>query len=380
MSLIRDIRIIGLEIAMPDDKAYGMARGLTARRGGGIVYLETDDGITGIGEAWGPSKVAAAYLEIVKPYFIGTSVFAQRGVQQRIFAKHYHFGTQNQMIALFSGIDIAAYDAMGKLLNQPVCNLLGGRQRDSVPVYASGGYFTRDADQPAALARQLEALAGRGFTAYKIKIGRNPADDAVRARLAREIIGPDALLTVDSNGNYTVDQVLRSMHAVAPYDIGWYEEPLAPQDWKGYAELRARAPMPVATGEALYEAFDFKRLIDGRMVDVVQPDLALCGGLSVARFVGELCAAEHLRVSPHVWGTAIGLAAAVHWVASLPDYPHAENVPNPTLVEYDTGENLLRDGLLASPLAARRGWIDVPTGPGLGVELDPGVVERCTVR
>jgi D-galactarolactone cycloisomerase len=138
--------------------------------------------------------------------------------------------------------------------------------------------------------------------------------------------------------------------------------------------------MPVATGEALYEAFDFKRLIDARMVDVVQPDLALCGGLSVARFIGELCAAEHLRVSPHVWGTAIGLAAAVHWVASLPDYPHTDNVPDPTLVEYDIGENLLRDGLLASPLAARDGVIAVPTTPGLGVELDPDVVERCTVR
>jgi D-galactarolactone cycloisomerase len=336
--------------------------------------------VTGIGEAWGPSKVAAAYLDIVKSYFIGTSVFAQRGVQQRILAKHYHFGTQNQMIALFSGIDIAAHDAMGKLLKRPVCDLIGGRQRDTVPVYASGGYFTRDADQHAALARQMQAQAGRGFRAYKIKIGRNPADDAARARIAREIIGPHALLTVDSNGNYTVDQVLRSMQAIAPYDIGWYEEPLAPQDWKGYAELRSRAPMPVATGEALYEAFDFKRLIDARMVDVVQPDLALCGGLSVARFIGELCATEHLRVSPHVWGTAIGLAAAVHWVASLPDYPHTDNVPDPTLVEYDVGENLLRDGLLASPLAARDGFITVPTAPGLGVELDPDVVERCTVR
>lgn len=380
MSRIRDIRIIGLEFAMPEEKAYGMARGLTARRGGGIVYLETEDGITGIGEAWGPSKVAAAYLDIVKSYFIGTSVFAQRGVQQRILAKHYHFGTQNQMIALFSGIDMAAHDAMGKLLKRPVCDLIGGRQRDTVQVYASGGYFTRDADQHAALARQLQAQAGRGFRAYKIKIGRNAADDAARARIAREIIGPHAVLTVDSNGNYTVDQVLRSMQAIAPYDIGWYEEPLAPQDWKGYAELRARAPMPVATGEALYEAFDFKRLIDARMVDVVQPDLALCGGLSVARFIGELCAAEHLRVSPHVWGTAIGLAAAVHWVASLPDYPHTDNVPDPTLVEYDVGENLLRDSLLASPLAARDGVIAVPTTPGLGVELDPDVVERCTVR
>ena len=380
MSRIRDIRIVGLEYAMPEEKAYGMARGLTSRRGGGIVHLETEDGVVGIGEAWGPARVAAAYLEIVKPYFVGTSVFAQRGVQQMVYAKHYHFGTQNMLVALFSGIDIAAHDAMGKLLKVPVCDLIGGRQRSHVPVYASGGYFTRDADQQAALARQLEPHAGKGFPAFKIKIGRNPADDEARVRLARRVIGEDAVLTVDSNGNYTADQVVESIRRIAGHGIGWYEEPLAPQDWKGYAELRQRSPIPIATGEALYETFDFRRLVAGRLADVVQPDLALCGGLSVARFVGELCAAEHLRLSPHVWGTAVGLAAAVHWVASLPSYPHGAHVPFPTLVEYDIGENKLRDGLFSTPMLAKAGMIAVPEGPGLGVELDPGVVARYTVR
>lgn len=379
MSKIRDIRIIGLDYAVAGGKAYGMARGLTSRRGGGLVFVDTEDGVTGIGEAWGPAKVAAAYLEIVKPYFVGTSVFGQRAVQQMIFAKHYHFGTQNQLIALFSGIDVAAHDAMGKLLKVPVTDLIGGRQRDHVPVYASGGYFTEDRDQQAALARQIEPLAGQGYPAFKIKIGRNASEDEARVKLAKQIMGESSVLTVDSNGNYTVDLVLESMRRIAPYGIGWYEEPLAPQDWKGYAELRARAAVPVATGEALYEGFDLRRLIDGRMADVVQPDLALCGGLSVARFVGELCAAEHLRLSPHVWGTAVGLAAAVHWVASLPTYPHGANVPFPTLVEYDVGDNALRDRLLKTPLTAVGGHIAVPTGPGLGIELDPAMVAKYTV-
>lgn len=380
MSKIRDIRLIGLDCAIGGGRAYGMARGLTSRRGGGIVVLETEDGATGIGEAWGPTKIAAAYLEIVKPYFVGTSVFGQRAVQQMVLAKHYHFGTQNQMIALFSGIDVAAHDAMGRLLNRPVTDLIGGRQRDRVPVYASGGYFTRDADQQGALARQLEPIADKGYPAFKIKIGRNPAEDEARVKLARQIMGERSVCTVDSNGNYTVDLVLESIRRIAPYGIGWYEEPLAPQDWKGYAELRPRSSVPIATGEALYEAFDMRRLIDGRLADVVQPDLALCGGFSVARFVADLCAAEHLRISPHVWGTAVGLAAAVHWVASLPTYPHSENVPFPTLVEYDMGENPLRDDLLKTPLRAVDGSIAVPTGPGLGIELDPEMLARYAVR
>ena len=370
MSIIRDIKIIGLETVLPESLAYGMARGLTSRRGACLVMVETEDGVTGIGEAWGPSKISAAYLDLVRPYFLGQSIYSQRGVQHMILSKHYHFGTQNQLIALFSGIDIAAHDAIGKLLGLSVCDLIGGRQKTHVPVYASGGYFTLEEDQQAALAKQLEPHANSGFTAFKIKIGRSPDEDVQRVKLARQIIGEKPILTVDSNGNYTVDQALDSMRKIAPYNIGWYEEPLAPQDWRGYAELKQKAPIPLATGEALYETFDFRRLVEDRLVDVVQPDLSLSGGLSVARFVGELCSSAHLRVSPHVWGGPIGLAAAAHWVASLPCYPHSQNDPTPTLVEYDIGKNPMRECLLRTPLTAVNGLLAVPTGPGLGVEID----------
>jgi D-galactarolactone cycloisomerase len=248
-----------------------------------------------------------------------------------------------------------------------------------VPTYASGGYFTEEEDQLAALARQLEPHTESGFGTFKIKLGRHPAEDAERARLARRIIGDAPLLTVDVNGNYTADAALDSMRRMAESDIHWVEEPLAPQDWKGYAALAAFAPIPVATGEALYTLFDFRRLIDGRLAAVVQPDLALCGGLDTARMIGALCGAEHLRVSPHCWGTGVGLAAAVHWVASLPDYPHGANVPYPPLVEYDVGPNPLRDSLLVQPLRFDRGFLEVPKGPGLGVALDPAALERFAV-
>ena len=261
-------------------------------------------------------------------------MFAQRGAAQAVLARMYHAGTQNQLTALLGGIDIAAHDAMGKLLNLSVAELIGGRLRERIPVYASGGYFTAADDQDAALARQLEACADRGFGAYKIKIGRNPAEDAARCRLARRIIGDAPLLTVDTNGNYTEDGVLESMRRTADCDIHWYEEPLAPQDWAGYRSLASRTPVRIATGEALYTVFDFRRLIDNRLAAVVQPDLTLCGGFEVARTIGVLCAAEHLRISPHVWGTGIGLAAALHFLAALPSYPHADHVPFPPLLEY----------------------------------------------
>jgi D-galactarolactone cycloisomerase len=376
MSRIRDIRIVPLEFPLPEGEGYGSSRGLTNRRGGGLVILETDAGVQGIGECWGPPAVSLAYLETVKPLYVGRSVFAQRGAAQTVLARMYHFGTQNQLIALMGGIDIAAHDAMGKLLNLSVADLIGGRQREQVPVYASGGYFTEADDQAAALARQLEPNAARGFTAFKIKIGRHPMEDAARAALARSIIGDRPLLTVDTNGNYTEDGVLESMRRTASFDIHWCEEPLAPQDWAGYASLRSRTPVSLATGEALYSVFDFRRLIDARLAAVVQPDLTLCGGFDVARTIGILCAAEHLRLSPHVWGTGIGLAAAVQFVASLPNYPHGAHVPYPPLVEYDVGHNALQNDIFVEPLRYADGHLDVPTGAGLGVTLDEAAVRR----
>lgn len=374
MSRIRDITVLPLRFT--PEEPYGSSRGLVRSRGGGLVLLDTEDGVQGIGEVAGPPSVSRAYVEVIKPFYVGRSVFAQRAAAYEVLARMYHAGTQNPMTALLGGIDIAAHDAMGKLLNLSVAELIGGRLRERVPVYASGGYFTASDDQDAALARQLEGNAARGFGAFKIKIGRSPAGDAARCKLARRIIGDAPLLIVDTNGNYTEDGVLESMRRTADSDIHWYEEPLAPQDWAGYRSLASRAPVRIATGEALYTAFDFRRLIDGRLASVVQPDLTLCGGFEVARTIGVLCGAEHLRISPHVWGTGVGLAAALHFLAALPSYPHADHVPFPPLLEYDVGQNPLQDAILVEPVRYADGYLDVPKGPGLGVTLDMAAVRQ----
>ena len=186
MAKIRDIEAIPLVFTPP--VPYGSARGLARSRGGSLILLRTEDGIEGIGEAWGPPAVTSACLEVIRPFYVGQSVFAQQGAAQRVLAAMYHAGTQNQFIALMGGIDIAAHDAIGKMLDLSVADLIGGRLRERIPVYASGGYFTADEDQDRALAAQLEPNADRGFTAFKIKIGRSPKEDARRVRLARHII------------------------------------------------------------------------------------------------------------------------------------------------------------------------------------------------
>ena len=369
MSRIRDITVVPVAHVMEPAQAYGTASGLTDRRGAALVLLTTEDGVLGLGEAGGPASVTRAYLDIVRPFFIGASVFAQRGVAQSILARPAHSGGQNPLVALLGGIDIAAQDAMGKLLNLPVADLIGGRQRERVPVYASGGYFTAEDDQESALAAQLEPLHGSAFPAFKIQLGRSPEEDLSRVRMARRLVGEGKLLTVDAGGAYTADAALESMRRIAPFGVHWFEQPLSPQDWGGYAELARRAPMPLASGAALHSVADFRRLIDARLAAVLQPDLTLCGGFEAARAVAVLAGAEHLRLSPHCWGTGVGLAAALHWAASLPQ----AGLP---LIEYDVGANPLRDEVLAEPLRLRGGMLDVPAGPGLGIALAADALAR----
>ena len=377
MAKITKVELIPLVHRLAEGRSYGMARGLAAARHTSIVRLITDEDVTGIGEAWGPPKVTRAYCDLIAPYFVGRSVYDFEHVLSKILSTHYHSGIQNQMVACLSSIDMACLDVVGKLHGLPVADLIGGRGRSALPVYISGGYLTENAtrDFPA----ELERLAATGVCRVKIKIGIGPASDAERVAAARTVLGEEVDLIVDANGNYTVDEALESMRRIADHRIFWYEEPLPPQDFDGYAELRRKASMPIATGEALYTAWDFKRLLELRGVDVVQPDLTLCGGIRAGREVALLARLCHVRLSPHVWGGAVGLAAACHFVASIPDYPHSRNVVEPTLIEYEIGENPLREEIVCEPLRLADGALALPDRPGLGVELDPAAVRRYRI-
>jgi len=374
---IRDIRLIPLTFQMDEAKAYGMARGKTARREASLVEVETEDGVVGLGEAFGPPKITAAYLDLIKDAFVGRTLYEREQVWFDLICRRYHLGLQNQMTACYSGINIACYDALGRTLGVSVADLLGGRGKETIQAYASNGYISDDPE--GKLPNQLERVAEAGFHATKIKIGLSPLTDRARCQLTREILGDDMLILVDANGNYSVDLALESMRNIRDVGIHLYEEPLPPQDVAGYRALMGRAPLPVAAGEALYTIHDFARLVHPRAVDILQPDLTLCGGFDQAKSITALCQIHNLRYSPHCWGSAVGLVAALHFLSALPDYPHSDHLPFPRLLEYDVGENPLRDDLLATPLTPVDGHVTVPEGPGLGLVLNPETVERYRI-
>jgi D-galactarolactone cycloisomerase len=325
----------------------------------------------------GPLGVMREYLKMLAPFFIGRSIYDFEMVASHIRNKFYHFGTQGHFVSCLGGINVASYDAIGKTLGVSVCDLLGGRAGERVACYATTGYFTDD--PKVGIEEQLSVLAPGAFVGVKIKIGAGIASDLERVKAARRVIGDKTLLMVDMNGNYTVDVALESLRRLAPFDIHWCEEPLPPTDIAGYAELRSRSPVPLAAGEGHHGVQDFKRLIEARAIDIVQPSITGSGGLGELKAIATLAQAYNLRVSPPCWGSAIALAAAVHFTASLPAWPHTDHAPYPMMVEYDVAENPLRDRLVRDPLRPQDAKLPVPSGPGLGLTLDPDTVARYKV-
>jgi D-galactarolactone cycloisomerase len=376
LTKIAALDLLSLEYAIAPELAYGTARGLNFRRNCSIVTLTTDDGVTGHGEAHGPLAPIRDYLAILKPYFLGKRLYDVEMIGLYVRNRLDHFGDGHHLSCL-AGINVAGFDAMGKVLGLPVHDLLGGRSAERIPCYATTGYITRDG--MAGLERQLAAVEASRFAGVKIKIGLSPESDVERVRLARRMLGDAITLMVDVNANYTADIALQSARAIAPYNIHWIEEPLPANDIAGHARLRAQSPIPIATGEGLHDLHGFKALVEAGGVDILQPAVGKCG-LSGVKEIATLARAANLRLVPAAWGGAPIVAASLHIMASLPSSPHTENVPYPRMLEFDVGDNPLRDRLITRPFRPEGGFLVLPTGPGLGIELDPAVVEAFRAK
>ncbi len=376
MPKIVDIDLICMEYAIDPEMAYGTSRGLNFKRSSALFCVTTDEGITGYGEGLGPVQPIRAYLGLLKSFFVGKSLYDFDIAAAYCRDRLYHFGFGHNTSVL-SGVNVAVYDAIGKTLGVSVHDLIGGKRSDRIACYATTGYVTRGAKN--TLEMQLSKVDRKRFDGVKIKIGKGPQSDLVRVRIARQILGDDCRLMVDVNGNYTVDIMLQSLKLIEPYNVQWVEEPLPHGDIRGHAELRARSPIPIATGEGLSSLEEFSTLIEARGVDVVQPAIGRCGGLVEARKIATLAQLHNLRVAPAVWGGAFGLAAGIHFLVSTPTSPHTENVPFPVLLEYDIAINPLRDDIVKESLWPEEGGVVVPTGPGLGLSLDMDKVEKYRI-
>jgi len=371
---ISDLTVHGLSHALPDGEGLGDARSFGHDRATTLLRLETDDGTVGWGEAFAPGPIVEATVdELFREDVVGMDPFDVESLATRSYTNPYHFGGSVFVQSVVSAVDVACWDIRGKAVGRPVHRLLGGTECEELLPYASTMYYT-ERDRP--IEEPIEAAVDEGFEAAKIKIGADPDTDVERVRTARQILGDDARLMVDVNGNLRPDQALQLARDIEQFDITWMEEPVPPENESGYRELKQKVDVPLAAGEAHYGRFAFKRLIDDRLVDVVQPNLARCGGLSEARRIADLASTENVAVRPHIWNSAVGLAAAVQFAAIVADYPHTRNVPDPMMVEFDRSENPMREEILETPFDPSGGSLAVPQEPGLGITVDEDALER----
>jgi D-galactarolactone cycloisomerase len=368
-------------LASPLETPFAFSQGWVRSRGACLVEVRTDDGLTGWGEALcqglQPPQIAAAAIEsALKPLLIGADPAQIEPLWHRMYMQTRDYGMKGAMIAAISGVDIALWDLAGKRLGQPVWRLLGGAYRERVQIYATGFYRVTGQGEAPRLADEARQRAAEGFRFLKIKLGFGVADDiAVMQAVARAIEGLGLRLMIDTNHAYGVADAVRLGRALAPYDLRWYEEPVAAEDLAGYRELRAKLDVPVAGGENEFTVFGFRQLLEARAVDIAQPDVCATGGLTACRHIAALALAHGVQVNPHVWGSAVGQVASLHLIGALP-------LANPSLFadepvfEYDCSAHPFREQLVDRPLRHNGGWLDLPTAPGLGIEVDRGALER----
>ncbi|MEM7525702.1 MAG: mandelate racemase/muconate lactonizing enzyme family protein [Pseudomonadota bacterium] len=376
---ITSIRAHALEA--PIDAPFAFSQTWVDRRVGLVVEVETDCGLVGWGDGYGPPRLLAAAIDHgYAPRLIGRDPLAGEALWEELYNALRDHGQRGTAVQALSAIDIALWDLRGKAYGQPIHRLMGGPIRTEVQAYATGLYRRSDdrAANHALLREEAKGYLAAGFAAMKTKVGFGFADDIALVEMLRGALGDGPQLFVDASHGCDLVGARRLARAMEPFDIGWFEEPVAPEDIAGYAELRGATSIPIAGGECSFTRHDFRRILEARAMDVIQPDTASCGGLTEAKKIADLAAAHGVRHQPHVWGTGIGLAAAMQLLAVLPTSAQGFGAHHP-LLEYDSTPQPFRQDLLVDPIRVENGVAHVPDGPGLGVEIRRDVLERWRV-
>ncbi len=333
-----------------------------------LIEIVTDAGLLGYGSCYTTTDLVNAAIGLLEPLLIGEIAIEPDRVHEKLEQHNFWRGRGGSVTHTISGIDIALWDIFGKALGQPIGRLLGGCYRDKVKPYASLSMSL--ANDAAKMRDLLQASIARGFRAFKLGWGafmrtNTPADDEAVIKLARDTVG-DGEIMVDPGGSQQFwpngyKQALRTSEMLAAYNVVWFEEALPPDDIEGYKLLRAHSKVMISSGEVLTRRQSFIPFIEQGALDIVQPDCTKVGGLTEARHIAWMAYDHNILTVPHGWNTALGLAADLHLVSSL---------PTSKWVEYHQ-PSLAIDGIVTRPFAIDQdGLMQVPQGPGLGIELN----------
>jgi D-galactarolactone cycloisomerase len=367
--------IEGYPLDFPQRPAWGYAKGWVESAPALLIEVQTDEGISGWGEGYGPPiPILAMIRSLCEPVVIGADPFRTEALWARLYHEARDFAASSTALAAISAIDIACWDIKGKALNVPVCTLLGGPVRTALPCYAASVRYLRNEDDSNKLADPVELalqFVGQGFKAMKVTVGLlDPQEDLKRVQRVREALSSEIDLMIDANHAYTARQATAVGQALQEMNVIWFEDPLPPDDLPGYESLRARLILPLAGGEALTTRAGYREVLTRRLFDIVLPETGLAGGLTECKKIVDMAYAFGVECTPHGYAAIVGTAAAMHLAAALPPQPSPTR-PNLLPFEY-APEPFSRLGDFAlQPLELRDGVLHVPLDrPGLGVELD----------
>ena len=359
-------------------ETLGYSQQYYKKRTSHIVEVETDEGVTGWGECFGPGNIAFANKgiveKVIQPIVLGMQALDRDVIWHKVYNLMRDHGQKGMPLQALSGVDIALWDIAGKAADLPLYKMIGGAHRDKVEVYGYG-MMLRPENINSLISRFKEESAEikeMGFKALKMKVGVGPKDDIKLIEAVREGIGDNFRFMVDANHGYTTHDALyvgRAMEEFSPY---WFEEPVAPEDLDGYRELRAFLKVNISGGEAEFNRWGWRKLLESRGLDIAQPEVCALGGISEYLRVLALCHSHFTPVVNHVWGSAIAVAVNLHLLAAMPPLPGGL-FPWEPMLEFDTTHNHFIDDLLTVSLDIKNqvknnnGTVSLPNGPGLGV-------------
>lgn len=385
---ITDVKSHVLAYDLPEELGYSQQ--YYARRTAHLVEVSTDKGVTGWGECFGPGNIALANKgiveKVIKPLIIGDDPMDRDVIWHKVYNLTRDHGQKGMSMQALSGVDIALWDIAGKVAGLPIHKLIGGAHRTEVKAYGYGMMLKREslADHLARFADEAAAIKEAGFAATKMKVGLGPKEDVQLAEAVRKGVGDDFPFMVDANHCYTTSDAFYVGRALEDLDPYWFEEPVAPEDLDGYRELRASLKINISGGEAEFGRWGWRTLLENRGLDIAQPEVCGLGGITEYLRVLALCHAHFTPVINHVWGSAVSVAANLQLLAAMPEMPGGL-FPWQPMLEFDTTDNKFRDDLLTEPLDIQgqvkrtRGVVQVPNGPGLGIEPDVEFVARFSV-
>jgi L-alanine-DL-glutamate epimerase-like enolase superfamily enzyme len=360
-----------------------------------VVFVHTDEGITGVGETDVNPWIAKACIEApgthtmgrcLKEMLIGEDPLRPERLWQKLYTGSAMNGRRGALICAMGAIDIALWDIRGKAAAEPCWRLLGTKAKDEIVPYASlqpnGASLQEYKDSLVAWAVRAREL---GFRAAKLEVtlsgpynhsGLCEPDEKMTEVVAacRAAVGPEFVLMVDVQYTWAdADAALRTLRDWRDLNIYFVETPVQIDKLAAYARLHEEAPMPIAAGEWQTTRFEFAELMDVGQIDVAQPDIGRVGGLTEAVRVCEMAKARQRLIVPHCWKTGIGIAAAAHLAAVTPHCPYIEFLPA------ELCDSLLRKELVRDELALHGGMIPLPEKPGLGIEVNREALERYRV-